>query len=188
MAPHPLIGKPAPALTLPDSNGASYALTPGQNGIPIALFFYPKSGTYGCTKEACQFRDALAENVNFKDSKVTVVGVSPDPVEKQKAFVEKQKLTYPILSDDKGEARKAYSVGKSLFGDARVTFIIDSKGVVRDALDATLNFGAHAKFIEKWLVRLDAEAKGASTSGNAESPGDAAIRENPEEPAPAEAS
>ena len=85
---HPLVGKPAPAISLPAADGETYTLTPGAKGVPVALFFYPKSGTrltssllsaeaadpwtvltltltahagsYGCTKEACQFRDALA--------------------------------------------------------------------------------------------------------------------------------
>lgn len=60
MTVSPLIGKPAPSITLLNYDGAEYTLTPGQDGIPIALFFYPKAGTYGCTKEACIFRDALA--------------------------------------------------------------------------------------------------------------------------------
>ena len=88
----------------------------------------------------------------FKRSKVQVVGVSPDAVDKQKAFVDKQELTvilltlniklqlihssaqFPILSDSTGEARKAYGVSKGLLGladSSRVTFIIDAKGVVR---------------------------------------------------------
>lgn len=80
---HPLIGKSAPSFELPGADGETYTLTPGSKGVPVALFFYPKSGTpppslshhrrtvhahtlryatgsYGCTKEACQFRDALA--------------------------------------------------------------------------------------------------------------------------------
>ncbi|KAH9841520.1 peroxiredoxin Q [Rhodofomes roseus] len=158
---HPLIGKPAPTLTLPNHNGETYTITPGANGVPIALFFYPESGSFGCTKEACDFRDALAAKELYKRTKVDIVGVSKDPVEKQKAFVEKQKLTYPVLSDANGEARKAYHVGKGLMGltDARVTFFIDSKGVVRDALDTTINYGAHEKFVTKWLDKIDAEEK-----------------------------
>ena len=42
--PHPLIGKPAPAISLPGADGETYTLTPGEKGVPIALFFYPKSG------------------------------------------------------------------------------------------------------------------------------------------------
>ncbi|KAJ3852891.1 AhpC-TSA-domain-containing protein [Lentinula lateritia] len=155
-----LIGTAAPSVTLPNYNGEPYTIVPGKDGVPISLFFYPKSGSYGCTKEACQFRDALAEKEVFKDDRALVIGISPDSVEKQKIFVEKQKLTYPVLSDEKFEARKAYKVGKGMMGladYARVTFIIDGKGVVRDALDATMNYGAHSKFVTKWLEKLQKE-------------------------------
>ncbi|KAI0657371.1 peroxiredoxin Q, partial [Cubamyces menziesii] len=165
MARHPLIGQPAPSIALPGADGETYTLTPGEKGVPIALFFYPKSGSFGCTKEACQFRDALAEKDLFKRTKVEIVGISSDPVDKQKEFVEKQKLTYPVLSDAKGEVRKAYHVGKGLFGlaeTARVTFLIDSKGTVRDVLDTTVNYSAHVRFVTKWLDKLEAEEKKAA--------------------------
>ncbi|EIN12837.1 peroxiredoxin Q [Punctularia strigosozonata HHB-11173 SS5] len=175
MAPHPLLNEPAPSITLPDANGDTYTFTPGANSVPAALLFYPKSGSYGCTKEVCQFRDALAEKDVFKSSQLQVIGISPDPVDKQKEFVEKQKLTFPILSDSNGEARKAYSVGKGLLGmadSARVTFIIDTQGVVRDVHDATLNYNAHVKFVQKWLDKLAAEGTKApetapASEGNA---------------------
>ncbi|EPQ54515.1 AhpC-TSA-domain-containing protein, partial [Gloeophyllum trabeum ATCC 11539] len=98
---------------------------------------------------------------NFKDAKIEVIGISADPVEEQKKFVEKHKLTYPVLSDASGEGRKAYHVGKGLLGmtDARVTFFIDKTGVVRDVLDTTINFGAHSKFVAKWLETIAAEEK-----------------------------
>ncbi|KAJ6512245.1 peroxiredoxin Q [Mycena vitilis] len=182
-----LVGKPAPAITLLNYDGESFTLTPGEKGLPIALFFYPKAGSTGCTKEACQFRDAIAEKDNFKAGKVEVIGISPDPVEKQKAFVEKNKLTYPVLSDTKGEAAKAYGVGKGLFGlaaIARVTFIIDAKGTIRDTVEGTLNFGAHSKFITKWLDKLEAEDKAAAETVPAPDPAavEAAVAAAPEEP------
>ncbi|KAI0335844.1 AhpC-TSA-domain-containing protein [Cubamyces sp. BRFM 1775] len=170
MARHPLIGQPAPPVSLPGADGETYTLTPSEKGVPIALFFYPKSGSFGCTKEACQFRDALAEKDLFKRTKVEIVGISSDPVDKQKEFVEKQKLTYPVLSDAKGEVRKAYHVGKGLFGlaeTARVTFLIDSKGTVRDVLDTTVNYSAHVKFVTKWLDKLEAEEKKAAEAPDA---------------------
>ncbi|KAH8114361.1 thioredoxin-like protein [Phellopilus nigrolimitatus] len=158
MTKHPLIGKKAPEISLPNFDGSTYTFTPGASGGPTALFFYPQSGTYGCTKEACQFRDALSEEEIFKTTNVSVIGVSPDPVEKQKKFVEKQGLTYPILSDEKGEARKAYHVSKGLMGltsSSRVTFVIDAEGSVKDVLDTTINYAAHHKFVQNWLTSLE---------------------------------
>ncbi|EJC97896.1 peroxiredoxin Q [Fomitiporia mediterranea MF3/22] len=154
MKKHSLLGKKAPELSLPNFDGSTFAFTPGASGRPTALFFYPQSGTYGCTKEACQFRDALSEEEIFRSTNIEVIGISPDPVEKQKKFVEKNNLTYPILSDEKGEARKAYDVSKGLLGltaSSRVTFVIDSEGTVKDAFDSTLNFSAHHKFVQDWL-------------------------------------
>ncbi|KAF7314244.1 Peroxiredoxin Q [Mycena kentingensis (nom. inval.)] len=162
MSHQSLHGKPAPPLTLTNYDGTEFKFEPGSKGIPTALFFYPEAGSYGCTKEACQFRDARAEKDTFGAGKVEIIGISPDSVEKQKAFVEKNKLTYPVLSDSNGDASKAYGVGKGLFGIlkvARVTFIIDAKGVVRDSVEGTLNFGAHSKFVAKWLETLEAEKK-----------------------------
>ncbi|KAJ7505346.1 peroxiredoxin Q [Mycena galericulata] len=173
MSHRTLIGKPAPAITLPNYDGESFTLTPAEKGLPIVLFFYPKAGSYGCTKEACQFRDAIAEKDTFKVGKVEVIGISPDSVEKQKAFVEKNKLTYPVLSDSKGEVAKEYHVGKGLFGladVARVTFIIDSKGNVRDTLEGTLNYGAHSKFVSKWLDKLEAEETASAPTATEPAP------------------
>ncbi|KAF8440824.1 thioredoxin-like protein [Boletus edulis BED1] len=138
MAPqHPLIDKPAPSFSIPDSNGELFRFPPEKEGKPvqkpIALFFYPESGTYGCTREACQFRDALVENDIYKRSDVLVVGVSSDPVEKQNAFVEKYKLSYPVLSDTDHAVHKAYQIGRGMLGltDARITFVIDRNGIVK---------------------------------------------------------
>ena len=111
MSYHSVIGKEAPAIILNNYDGESFTFTAGASGLPTVLFFYPASGvymhyslrfsnkfysvlgTYGCTKEACQFRDAIAEKDTFKTGSVQIIGISPDPVEKQKQFVEKEKLT-----------------------------------------------------------------------------------------------
>ncbi|KAF8843227.1 peroxiredoxin Q [Paxillus ammoniavirescens] len=160
MAPHPLTNKEAPSFSLPDANDQTFEFPPEEGGKrvekPIALFFYPESGTYGCTREACQFRDALAEKEIFKRSDVLVIGVSSDPVEKQKAFVEKHKLSYPVLSDTAHVAHKAYQVGKGMLGltDARTTFVLDRKGIVKGVFSASMNFSAHVKFVTKELEKM----------------------------------
>ena len=109
---HHLIGKSAPMFSAPDSNGETYNFAAGSGGSPVVLFFFPKSGTpsyrhcaspadidngfitgsFGCIKEACQLQ-ALSEKDAFKRANVQIVGVSADPVEKQKVFVERQKLS-----------------------------------------------------------------------------------------------
>ncbi|KAF9646928.1 peroxiredoxin Q [Thelephora ganbajun] len=158
MSPSSLIGKEAPAFTLKNHDGKDYEFKP-DSATPTAIFFYPKSGSYGCTREACQFRDALVENDAFKGSNLRVIGISPDSVEEQDNFVKKQKLTYPVLSDSTGEFRKLYGVGKGILGlvDARVTYFVDSKGVVRDVVDATMNYAAHVSFVNKCLAKYAKE-------------------------------
>lgn len=72
-------------------------------------------GTYGCTREACSFRDALSSSDVFKSTECDVVGISKDPPAQQKAFVDQNGLPYPVLSDAEGKAREAYEVGRGLF-------------------------------------------------------------------------
>lgn len=152
-----LIHQPAPAVTLPSATGEPYTLDPATATKPIVLFFFPQAETYGCTKEACSFRDALASKPLYSGAAgtgtgVQIVGVSPDPVAKQKAFVERHKLTYPVLCDINGEATKAYNVSRGLLGltAGRTTFIIEN-GIVQGVHEGVLNFSAHEKFVNKWL-------------------------------------
>ncbi|KAF9454712.1 peroxiredoxin Q [Macrolepiota fuliginosa MF-IS2] len=173
-----LIGKAAPPFKLKNYDGEDYDVKPGETGLPLAIFFYPESGSYGCTRQACQFRDAIREKVGFSPDKVQIIGISPDPVEKQKTFVEKEKLTYPVLSDESKDIFQLYGIGRGMWGIvqvARVTFVIDQKGIVRDALEGTMNYGAHTKFVEKWLEgvnsgKAEVEASKAAASVEAEAP------------------
>ncbi|KAI6041379.1 thioredoxin-like protein [Pisolithus marmoratus] len=174
MAPHPLVDKEAPSFTLPDVNGESFRFPPEEGGKrvekPIAVFFYPQSGTFGCTREACQFRDALAENEIFKRSDVQVIGISADPVEKQKSFADKNRLSFPVLSDQDHVAHNAFRVGRGMLGftNARTTFVIDSRGIVRGVLSATMNYSAHAKFVTRELEKIqESEGRGRPGEGTA---------------------
>lgn len=185
MAPHPLINEPAPEFLIPDANGHMFKFPPGEQGVrvkkPIALFFYPEAGTFGCTREACQFRDALVEKEIFKRTDVQVIGISPDPVPKQKQFVESQNLTYPVLSDEKRVAYQAFHVGKGLLGfvDARTTFVIDKEGIIRDSLSATMNYNAHVKFVIKALGELESQPSVESSSKTHDADTDTARPDDP---------
>ncbi|KAG2145874.1 thioredoxin-like protein [Suillus clintonianus] len=167
MAPHPLINKPAPEFSIPDANGHMFKFPPEVQGLqvkkPIALFFYPESGSLSCTREACQFRDALTGR---KMTDVQVIGISHDSVPKQKQFVESQNLTYPVLSDEKHVAYKAFHVGKSFLGltDARTTFVIDNDGIIRDSLSDTMSSNAHIKFAIRALGKLVSQPSVESSS------------------------
>ncbi|OJA09330.1 hypothetical protein AZE42_05454 [Rhizopogon vesiculosus] len=179
MAPHALINKPAPEFLIPDANGQMFKFPPEKQGQrvhkPIALFFYPKSGTLGRTREAAQFRDALAKNKIFKQTGVQVIGISGDPAPKQKQFAESQNLTYPVLSDENHVAHEAFQVDKSLFGfiDSRTTFVIDKDDVIRDSLSTTLNYGAHVEFVTKALEKLASKDEDTSSIESSSEGGDA---------------
>ncbi|KAF6757346.1 thioredoxin-like protein [Ephemerocybe angulata] len=161
-----LVGKTAPSFSLPNHDGTTYEFKAGESGLPTALLFYPESGSYGCTQQMCGMRDAVVEKTLYAPDKAQVIAISPNTVEKQKAFAAKEGLTFPVLSDEAKEVSKSYGIGRGMFGIspiARCTFIVDKKGVVRDAMDSTINYGAHQKFVDKWLQKLADEGEGASS-------------------------
>jgi len=99
------------------------------------LYFYPKDGTPGCTREACAFRDLKQELVKLG---AVILGVSPDGVESHKKFREKFNLNFPLLADVDHSVAEAYGAwrektrfGKKSMGIQRSTFLIDANGVVR---------------------------------------------------------
>jgi peroxiredoxin Q/BCP len=139
-------GQLAPAFTLPSDGGGQVALNDFA-GRKLVLFFYPRANTPGCTKEAMDF-SRLAPA--FKASGVTVLGLSADSVKSQNAFRDKQKLTIPLLSDEKREALEAYGVWgeKSLYGR---TFL----GILR----TTVLIGADGRIARIWRnVKVDGHA------------------------------
>jgi len=128
------IAKKAPTFTLPTDGGGKVKLD-DLAGKPVVLYFYPKDNTSGCTKEACDFRDAMPD---FRKLKATVIGVSKDSVKSHDGFKAKQKLNFALASDADGKVCEAYGtwVEKSLYGRKymgieRATFLIDGTGVVR---------------------------------------------------------
>src|SRR5215212_9004803 len=89
------VGDKAPAFSLPDADGNKVSLA-DYRGRKVIVYFYPAASTPGCTKQACDFRDNLAE---LSDAGLDVVGISPDKPEKLAKFRDNEKLTFPLLSD-----------------------------------------------------------------------------------------
>jgi thioredoxin-dependent peroxiredoxin len=120
-------GMPAPDFALPDARGERRALA-DLRGEWLLLYFYPKDDTPGCTKQACAFRDGYRE---LRARGVQVVGVSLDDGESHRAFAEKHRLPFPLLSDRTGEVAASYGALWSL-GPLRLTrrhsFLIDPQG------------------------------------------------------------
>jgi peroxiredoxin Q/BCP len=118
----------APEFTAPDETGKDRTLAEFR-GRPLVLYFYPKDGTPGCTREACAFRD---EWQRITHTGAQVVGVSLDSVQSHAEFKQKHALPFPLLSDTDGRVLEAYGVPRSPKGYAsRTTFIIDSQGMIR---------------------------------------------------------
>src|SRR5258708_23953115 len=95
---------------LPDQTGTPRQLSDFLANGPVVLFFYPAAMTYGCTKEACHFRDIAAE---FGAAGAQAVGVSADAVDKQQAFDSKHGLGMPLLSDSDRSIAGAFGVTPS---------------------------------------------------------------------------
>ncbi len=109
----------------------------------VVLYFYPKDNTPGCTTEAKAFRDSFE---TFTQMGAEVIGVSSDTVDSHRDFAAKCGLPFQLLSDDGGKVRKLYGVPSS-FGliPGRVTFVIDTKGVVRHVFNSQLNPERHVE-------------------------------------------
>ncbi|MGZ3422677.1 MAG: peroxiredoxin [Polyangiales bacterium] len=121
--------EPAPAFSAKDQSGSTRELAEFK-GKPIVLYFYPKDGTPGCTKEACAFRDAWKK---LQESGAIVIGVSRDSVEKHAAFAKEHDLPFPLLADENGAICKAYGVGSTLGMAKRVTYLVGRDGKVARA-------------------------------------------------------
>ena len=126
-------GQTAPAFTLPDHAGRSVSLN-DFTGRSLIIFFYPAAMTPGCTKEACDFRDSL---VRLQQAGYEVIGISPDKPQKLAKFVQKESLTYPLLSDADRAVMDAYGAygektlyGKKVTGVIRSTIVVGPDGTV----------------------------------------------------------
>jgi peroxiredoxin Q/BCP len=135
-------GAQAPDFELPDQDGKQRRLSDLLLAGPVVLFFYPMAMTPGCTKESCHFRDLAAE---FDAAGAQRVGISADPVEKQRLFAHRHGFGYTLLSDESGEVAAAYGVRRRFITPVkRVTFVIDTDRRVRTVLTGELNMNAHA--------------------------------------------
>jgi peroxiredoxin Q/BCP len=130
-------GQPAPDFSLQADDGSTVGLS-DLRGTTVALYFYPKDDTTGCTAQACEFRDARAD---YDAAGVRVIGVSPDPLSSHEKFRDKYDLPFPLLSDPAHTAAEAYGVwveksmyGRTYMGIERSTFVIGPDGVLTAAL------------------------------------------------------
>lgn len=130
------VGAKAPAFSLPDADGNTVKLSDFA-GRKVIVYFYPAASTPGCTKQACDFRDSLAE---LNEAGIDVVGISPDKPEKLAKFRDAEHLTFPLLSDPDRAVLTAWGAfgeksmyGKTVQGVIRSTFVVDEQGKIEVA-------------------------------------------------------
>jgi len=125
-------GDKAPAIKASASDGSTIDLAaPGQ---PLALYFYPKDDTSGCTREAQDFTALAGE---FNKAGVKVVGLSRDPMKAHEKFIGKYDLAVPLISDSDGQISDAFGTwveksmyGRKYMGMERATYLIGADGRV----------------------------------------------------------
>jgi peroxiredoxin Q/BCP len=130
-------GDQAPGFTLPTADGGQLSLA-DLRGRKVVLYAYPAAMTPGCTTQACDFRDSLA---SLQGAGYQVVGISPDPPAQLAKFVERDALTFPLVSDTDKSVLTAYGAygekqnyGKTVVGVIRSTFVIDEEGRIDRAM------------------------------------------------------
>jgi len=152
--PLPEVGDAAPDFELSDQSGNTHALT-DYRGQWVVLYFYPKDSTPGCTKEACQFRDA---SNGLRRRGAVVFGVSADNETSHAKFADNQGLTFPLLADTDAAVCGKYGAwqernmyGRKFMGIARTTFLIDPTGKVAHRWDK-VKVGGH---VDDVIATLD---------------------------------
>jgi thioredoxin-dependent peroxiredoxin len=130
-------GDTAPDFTLPDADGKPVSLS-DLRGRRVIVYFYPAAGTSGCTTQACDFRDNLAE---LNDAGLEVLGISPDKPAKLARFRDAEGLTFPLLADEDKQVLTTWGAfgekqmyGKTVTGVIRSTFVVGPDGTLEQAL------------------------------------------------------
>ena len=126
-------GDQAPDFALPDQDGREHRLS-DYRGSTVALYFYPRDNTPGCTKQACAFRD---QHEAIAAEGVIVLGVSTDDAASHAAFRAEHALPFPLLVDEGAAVASAYGAwgektlyGRTSIGMTRSTFVIGPDGAL----------------------------------------------------------
>jgi thioredoxin-dependent peroxiredoxin len=154
----PVVGEPAPAFRLQDQDGKWHTLA-DYKGKWVAIYFYPKDDTPGCTTQACSFRDNIFA---FNKEGAVILGISVDDVESHKKFAEKHGLPFTLLADADKAVAKQYGVLKN-YGVAefarRDTFIIDPEGRIAKHYESVKPEG-HSQVVLEDIKALKAKSQG----------------------------
>jgi thioredoxin-dependent peroxiredoxin len=143
-------GSRAPEFTLPDQDGRDVSLSSLLGHRMLILYFYPADFTPGCTREACAVRDMHRE---IGEAGLGVAGVSPQSAETHRAFREKYKLPFTLLSDvDKFVIRMYDLQGPLGIGVRRGSYLIDQARYIRATVLADFRLSQHEDFIRRAIA------------------------------------
>lgn len=145
------VGDPAPDFSLKSDAGDTVSLAVRKQKGWTVLFFYPKAGTPGCTKQVCAFRDSID---GIRKLNAEVYGISADTVADQAKFHKEQKLNFSLLADPNSEVISRYGVKMATSALAeRWTFIVDPQLRIR-FIDDKVNPVTDAKRVAEQLALL----------------------------------
>lgn len=143
----------APAFTVKDQNGETVSLE-DFIGQKVALYFYPKDDTPGCTAQACNLRDNMSA---LKEQGIQVLGISTDSEKSHKKFEEKFTLPFPLLADEDKKIVADYDVwgekkfmGKTYMGTNRVTYLINEAGNIDHVIEKVATKDHTAQILDLW--------------------------------------
>jgi peroxiredoxin Q/BCP len=137
------VGDSIPDVELTAPDGRTVNLRDLVDGQALVIAFYPKDFTPVCHLETRRFRDAYEE---FAELGAEVIGISSDPPESHRKFSDKNDIPYTLYTDPEGSVREAFGVPRTLgIIPGRVTYVVDSEGVVRHLYSAQLAAGKHVK-------------------------------------------
>jgi len=159
LADAPAVGQPAPGFKLQDQDGKWHSLS-DYKGKWVAIYFYPKDDTPGCTTQACSFRDNIFA---YNKEGAVILGVSVDDVASHKKFAEKHGLPFALLADADKSVAKSYGVLKTYMGvmemARRDTFLVDPQGRIAKHYESVDPEGHSAVVLED-IKALKAKSKG----------------------------
>jgi len=156
-APELKPGDAAPLFTAKTQSGEVFDLA-SRKGRWTVLFFYPKAGTPGCTKQVCAFRDSVK---TIRGEGAEVYGISADTVEDQAAFHQEHQLAFTLLADPDGTVIEAYGAKMPILNmSKRWRFIIDPELTIRQ-VEHDVDPAADAQRVAKEIARLKATAPNA---------------------------
>jgi peroxiredoxin Q/BCP len=149
------VGDAAPDFTLTDDAERQVSLSDFR-GRSVVVYFYPAASTPGCTKEACDFRDSLAQ---LNGAGYDVLGISPDKPAKLAKFRDAEGLTFPLLSDpdrtvlaEWGAYGEKLNYGRRIMGVIRSTFVVNPDGTIGQALYNIKATGHVARLLKELAV------------------------------------